>query len=387
MSQPPASTTTPPAGSPWSAYRGIPLLHTLAGAMVELSETTGLDSFALPYPPETQRALDRTVLACLARGARPPRSVPELISWCRTRPVADWPLDLPPDAVSAQDTLLDEDSGLPTELCREWALRTADSAARLEDREIIHTAMRLCREADDPVAYTNFRRLLVDQPVLTSAEAFHVACDHSLAPVQELIGQIYQPAPAGYRRRGEFATCARCRTLLVPIDAYDWWCERDYCRRLGGPGIDRRLDADETGTLLQLGRPLRQFVTWPGRAEAELERELHRLGLQVEMWPGFDAYDLRLTFPDGGPVWAVDVKDWAHPALLGQHATSVRRAPGDEEAFWVVPSHRLLDEPDYLRIFNRNRPPHAKELVLLTDRQLLVRAGRQLVANQAVRGA
>ena len=42
----------------------------------------------------------------------------------------------------------------------------------------------------------------------------------------------------------------------------------------------------------RVGGLVRQFVTGPGRAEVDLERRLCALGLRVEMWPGFDAYDL-----------------------------------------------------------------------------------------------
>ncbi|MET9555284.1 hypothetical protein [Streptomyces sp. NPDC006645] len=363
----------PPPSSMWFTHRGVPLIRTVASALTTLDAATGLDSFTLPYSPEVQRALDRTVLACLERGAEPPLSLPDLLSWCRERPVADWPVDLPADVVGPEDLLLDPESSRPTELCHEWAERCTDSAERHRDREVVIAALRLCREHGEEDAYTAFRRLLVERPVLTSAEAFLVSVDHVLDPVKELVRRIYRPVPDSFLRRGQYAVCERCRTLLTPVGDGSWWCERDRCRRQGEPPIERRISRDESGELLQLERPLRQFVTGPGQAEADLEKALTAFGLRVRMWPGFDAYDLHVTFPDGW-VWAVDVKDWAHPAFLGRAARPVPRTPAYDEAFWVVPQGRVTDRPGYLASYARNRPASARDLPLLTDTALKTRA-------------
>ncbi|MEV5018712.1 hypothetical protein ACIGW1_33095 [Streptomyces sp. NPDC053780] len=348
-------------------------MRTLASALTALDAATGLEAFTLPYAPEVQRALDRTVLACLERGAEPPVSLPDLLSWCRERPVADWPVDLPADAVGPGDLLLDPDSSRPTELCHEWAEQTQDSALALRDREIIRAALRLCREHGEEDAYTEFRRLLVTRPVLTAAEEFAVSMDHVLDPVKELLRRIYQPVPESYLRGDGYAVCGRCLTLLTPLQDGGWWCERDRCRRLGPPPVGRHILKEEASGLLQLERPLRQFVTGPGRAEVELEARLSALGLRVRMWPAYDAYDVHVTFPDGW-MWAVDVKDWAHPAFLGRAARPVPPEPPYDEAFWVVPQARVDDRPSYLASYERNRPAAARNLPLLTDTELIARA-------------
>ncbi|MER7519705.1 hypothetical protein [Streptomyces sp. NPDC126499] len=377
----PALSGPPFPSDDWSAHRGVPLMRTVATALTVLDATPGPETFVLPYPPEVQRALDRTVLACLERGAAPPMSLPDLLFWCRERPVADWPIDLPPDTVGPHDLLLDPDSARPTELCYEWAEQSSDSALALYDREVIRTALRLCREYGEEDAYTEFRRLLVTRPVLTSAEDFALSMDHVLDPVKELLSRIYRPVPDSYLRSGEYATCGRCFTLLTPLHDGGWWCERDRCRRRGKPPVGRRYPREEVGELLQLARPLRQFVTGPGRAEADLETRLTALGLKVRMWPAYDAYDVHITFPDDH-VWAVDVKDWAHPAFLGRAARPVPQQPPYDEAFWVVPQDRVDDRPGYIAVFERNRPSSARHLSLLTDKELLARARERLTRTR-----
>ncbi|MFD9975915.1 hypothetical protein ACFWZR_16725 [Streptomyces sp. NPDC059017] len=361
----------------WSAHRGIPLMRTLATALTVLDAATGPEAHTLPYAPEVQRALDRTVLACLERGAEPPVSLPDLLAWCRERPVADWPVDLPSEAAGPHDVLLDPESSRPTELCYEWAEQFSDSAVALYDREIIRAALRLCREYGEEDAYTEFRRILVTRPVLTSAEDFALSMDHVLDPVKELLGRIYRPVPDSYQRGDGYAACGRCLTLLTPLQDGGWWCERDRCRRRGQPPVGRRFVREEVGELLQLDRPLRQFVTGPGRAEVALEERLTGLGLTVRMWPAYDAYDVHVTFPDGH-VWAVDVKDWAHPAFLGRAARPVPQEPPYDEAFWVVPQDRVDERLGYIAAYERNRPAAARHVPLLTDTDLIARAKDRL---------
>ncbi|MBV6703229.1 hypothetical protein [Kitasatospora aureofaciens] len=378
-------TTRPAQRSDWLDYPDVQLVHTIAGAVIQLADLGSLASFKLPYPAEAQRALDRTVLACLLRGVEEiPRSLSDLLIWCHSRPLEDWPLDLPPDAFGADEYLVDPDALVPTQLCHEWWIRAKDAGAAQFDRDVVYTAMRLCRQASSPESYTAFRRLLVDRPVLTTVEKFEIDTDLFLAPVLELVGQCYVAAPVSYQHQGVYITCGRCLTLLTPLADGGWWCERDRCRRRGTPPHGRVLTDADSGGLLQLRRPLRQFVTGPGRAEVELEARLNRLGLAVELWPGFDAYDLRITFPDGH-VWAVDVKDWKHPGLLGRSAKPVRPEPPYDESCWVVPQEQADAHHDYLGTYRRSRLAAAEGLPLLTDNRLVELAEARLNGATGIR--
>ena len=369
-------------------FDGPVLIRTIATALIRLADIRTVTAFTLPYPDEAQRALDRVVLACLLRQAEPPRSVPDLIAWCRYRSVPDWPLDLPDGLFGPKDVLLDPEAGLPTQLCHEWALNTRDSAADEYDQLVIRSAFQLCRQYGDAESYTEFRRLLVNQPVLTTNEMFTLHKDLRLIPVMDLIEQIYDPVPDGYRRHGTYTACGRCLTLLTPLTDGGWWCERDRCRSLGSPPLGEVHDAEKVGTPLQLARPLRQFVTGPGRAEVELAERLmgRRLKLRVEMWPEFDAYDLRVVFPDDH-VWAVEVKDWASPALLGQKITEVRATQPYDEVFLVVPDYRFRARPDYRDVYLRHRSPGLAAMPLLTDRELVATAAKRLTSLPRTRAS
>ncbi|WP_180928811.1 hypothetical protein [Streptomyces sp. AJS327] len=369
------------AAPDWLFNRDVVLLRDVATAVLHLAAVDDLDAFTLPYPAGAQRALDALTLQCLRNGATPPAGVPEMVRWARARPLSSWPLDqLPADLFDAADRLIDEGSGEPSQLCHELAVRGhGDSTGRQYDRMVIREALRVCRAMSSPESYTAFRRLLVTRPVLTEDDWAEISCDLFLDPVRFLVEEIYAPVPAGFRRDGSYLCCHRCLTLLHPVSDTEWWCERDQCRHQGPAPRGRELVAAETGELRQLRKPLRLFVTGPGQAETSLESELRALGLTVEMWPNFDSYDVRIVFPDGH-VWAVDVKDWAHPAFLGRSATAVRAEPPYDEACWVVPEFRVRARRDYLDSYAKERGAQADGLRLLTDRQL-VRAARLRLAG------
>jgi len=88
-----------------------------------------------------------------------------------------------------------------------------------------------------------------------------------------------------------------------------------------------------------------------------LEAALRERGLQVELWPEFDRYDLRLRFADG-EAWAVDVKDWAEPSLLARRvnaqAAPFTSGPRWSRAFFVFPQERQRERPDYVRAFENH---------------------------------
>ncbi|MBB5979841.1 hypothetical protein [Kribbella solani] len=326
-------------------------MRTVAGAVIDLDQIEDPGLFRLPYPPEVQRALDRTVLACLLRGAEPPLSVPELLAWCRERPVVDWPLDLPADLAHPDDLLIDPEAWVPTDLCYEWAVDAPDAAVEQIDRALIHSALDSCRSAGRPASYVAFRRLLIEHPVLSEAKLSEIALHPELTPVDGLLERVYLPAPDGLQRNSSFAACSCCELLLVPTNDGLWWCENPRCRVAGTIRPGTTYPVDEGGGVRLLTRPLRLFVTMPGRAELALAADL--AVMEPELWPNYDAYDLRITMPDG-QVWAVDVKDWANPALLGRNTRSLDSDPPYDRAFVVVPDHRLKARRSYVRIARRS---------------------------------
>ncbi|MEU7446109.1 hypothetical protein EES47_15765 [Streptomyces sp. ADI98-12] len=359
-----------------SAGSDEPLLREIASALVRLSRQRGVPHPI--YPAQVQNAYNRLVLHCLRHGVEPPGSIPEMVRWASERPLTGWPLDLPPEACGAAGTLVDPQTRLPHQLCLEWEVDAADPAAEIFENQRMLEALTVCRAAGDPAVYTAFRSLLTTRPVLTGAELALLGGDPECGLLlHHVIRQCYEPVPATYRRDGGYQQCGRCRCLMVPLPGGGHRCELDRCRRDATAAVPVPVRPDRSG-LHQLSRPLRMFVTSPGLAENDIGSTLkRRFGIDAEMWPQFDAYDLRVPLPGGG-YWAVDVKDRVNPVLLARTLTRFRADPPFDRAFLVVPRYRFRENEAYGRQFRRNLPEDlAGNITLLDDRTFL-----RLVAEQ-----
>ncbi|GLY30454.1 hypothetical protein [Kineosporia sp. NBRC 101731] len=360
-----------------SVFTGVMLLHMVATALVELSRHNRSPDPV--YSDRVLKAYNHLVLRCLQQRVAPPFSVADMSSWATKRSIGQWPFDLPADAEKFDEFLVDPETGVPTQLCREWEVTAPDTAAEIFENDIIREVFATCQAARSPRSYTAFRRLLIEQPVLSGHEkATLLGTRPELGVVMETVNRCYEPAPAAYRGDdGRFAVCSRCSCLLKPSGS-SWRCELDRCRREGSATPGRLLDGRETNGIYQLRAPLRTFITGPGIAEIDLEKKLIAKGLIPEMWPGCDAYDLRITLPDR-QVWAIDVKDRANPALLGNTATVFRPDPPYNHAFLVVPQYRFDDRDGYRITFNHYCPPEVKDRVtLLSDRAFLRKLSNRL---------
>jgi hypothetical protein len=319
------------------------------------------------YPAKVQNAYNRLVLHCLRRGDEPPGSVPQMVRWACERPLTDWPLRLSPDTFPGASLLVDPDTRLPHQFCLEWEVSAADPAAELFENERIREALAVCRAAKAPQAYTAFRALLTSRPVLTGSELVLLGGDPDCGMLlHDVIKRCYEPVPASYLRRGTYRQCARCRCLMVPLLHGGHRCELDRCRRDGTSDEGMPLSADKGG-VFQLSRPLRMFITSPGLAETDLQTALEeKFGITAEMWPNYDAYDLRVPLP-GRRHWAVDVKDRVNPVLLARSLKPFRNDPPYDRAFLVVPRYRFRDNEAYGRQFRRNLQENLADRVTLLD--------------------
>jgi hypothetical protein len=344
------------------------LLRTVATAIVQLSRRRSPGDPV--YEDGVQRAYDHLVLRCLLAGAEPPASIPDMVTWAAEASVGEWP----GGDLQGVDLLVDGATRTPTQYCLEWALPIGDAPAELFENQVIEEALGACRAARSPASYTTFRRLLIARPVLTAAELAALAAELDLIPVFEVIRRCYEPVSVAYLRNGRFQLCGRCGCLLLPLRDGGYRCELDRCRADGGAALGSALPA--TTPVLQLSRPLRVFITSPGLAETDLEKTLRKAGLSPEMWPLFDAYDLRVCFPDG-TAWAVDVKDWASPSLLGARTTELRADPPHDRAFIVVPAYRFRVREDYARAFMHALAPGLRNRITVCSDDDFVRHARR----------
>ncbi len=334
------------------------IIQLIASGLVQLQQRMSHSQvIEAPYPQLLQRGFDLLVLSCLRSRRTPPAHIPDLLELCE-RPFSEWPLANIPADIHPRDALLCRQT--PTYFCEEFARLERDVEAAVSEERFMEKAMQAC--AESPTTYTALRELLIRRPVLTEKESFEIRFNPPFNSIANLIEEAYQPAPGYYVYQGFYRCCPHCGGMLIRSSGLDFVCQEETCDSSPTRDEVQFRHIHESEGALYLIRPLRRYVSAPGRAEVWLRDQLQKLGkrkLQIEMWPALDAYDLRLIFTDG-EVWAVDVKDWASPYLLAQNVKPFRRDPAWDKALFVFPDHRGKDRPNYLSSF-RSRCDWLKE--------------------------
>ncbi len=351
-------------------------LHLIASGLIKLSEQAQSEGFLeFPYPPPLQRGLNRLALACLRRGRQPPQSLMELLDWCR-KPLAVWGLDLPDGSIDPDECLLD--GQIPTETCEAWVRSGEDIEADLSEKRLLSEVLNICRAANDSQSYVAFRRLLIERPVMNGLTYQMMLADSSLELLINQVRSAYEPAPLSAARNGYFEACSGCGNLLLHTRRDQWVCEDDRCRAAGHTTSRHRFSVRDD--VVWLRRDLRRYIAAPGRAELRLAEQFERLGVKVELWPEFDKYDLRVTFPDA-EVWAIDVKDWRNPFLLARHVNRTERFPLNppwNRAFFVFPDARRHQRSDYVQAFKIHCRVLSNHIQACFERDVLQRAKQKL---------
>lgn len=345
-------------------------LHLIATGLITLSQRTAQGQQLYPYPDQLQRGLNRLTLAALRRAKRAPQGVPELIAWCH-KPLGEWPLSLPDGTLEGDETLLIDQQVSST--CDDWACANPDVEAELSEGRLIRQVFEICSQANDQLGYRSFRSLLIEQPTMTALELQQACIDPQLLRLSDVLREAYQEAPGGWAINGMFRCCAHCGNLLIPLSNNKYICETERCRYQRSSLLGREIPSNHHPVWLIRG--LRRFVASPGRAELDLAKSLEALGLAVELWPALDRYDLRISF-NNGMVWAVDVKDWSNPFLLGRKLEAIPREPTWDKAFIVFPKYRLDQRKDYLRALKQAAPKQHFEIA--STQQLISKAKQEL---------
>ncbi|MGX7824635.1 hypothetical protein ACTG9Q_06045 [Actinokineospora sp. 24-640] len=344
----------------------IAVVHAVARGLLALAEVDRLTAFSMPYPESAQSALDRLTLACLIRGAHPPRSLPDLVRWCGIRPLGDWPLRLPPTVFSGGDLLVDARRGRPSDLCGEWAADGATGAAQpLRD---------LAEKAPDADQHLACRLFLIDHPMVSKTEVEALSGDRAHRRTWRLVKDLYEPVPRTLTRRGEAARCATCQVPSVPLGDGTWLCERESCTVPDIVG-----DRFPVAGALALPSALRASVIGAGRVEQAVVATVVPRGARSVVEP--DHVDvLRVDWLDG-ERWHVLARGHRNPALLARQVARSSVPSGSDRVLIVVPSHRLRDQPDYREVFNRCLPDGP---ALVSDAELVDLLGARPIARAEV---
>lgn len=344
-----------------------------------------LDSNATyPLPDELRFALNQLAYAQRANYPRTFNGVLQML----THPLRDWwPSPLPvfdPEAsliyegdlsITANE-YLDElfwFADLPVGVSTEGFQLALD---KLSFKRMLNELR--AKAVDDPETvqqeYVALRRFLILRPWPTTQEIIEELGGMQYIQL-DAVGELYSFAEtmqARYLYDGSYWNCPQCGPLIVYRSGLGSVkpnsCGAACPRYLDGWGAIR-----PQRQLRVLKRAHHLSILIPGIPELELFswlEDLHSMPssnlVGVELWPGLDAYDLRVVFNDG-EAWAVDVKDYTDPTRLEAVLT---RPPENEaiawsRAFYVFPTHRLEQRNRYRETVARLQRKLPREIDLM----------------------
>lgn len=364
----------------WAAEtRDKSMLSLLAAGLIQVRDSvqrplthkhTEPGYVASPHPPALILGWSYLSAAFIEHGRilEQPIGVDELYAWC-AKPLTQWPLsDTFRNKFDIDNTLIrpeladDVTNGLTT-LCEEWARAGIDVRSEFDEERIMPEIQRLCRahKESGQQLYTRIRKLFISHPVISETDLSDLYADLPEALGALLVGDegAYTELPISLALKGQFYVCPYCGLILHREDGLQPSGSTD-CRDRRCQQKRRRqpITVPAKEKVYRLANGLRRYVSAPGKAELNLAQRLKELGFDVELWPEFDAYDLRLFFPKQSEVWAIDVKDWNNPVALGLNiAISDRPAfaeyPKWNRAFFVFPDDLRSRRPFYVSDFKR----------------------------------
>lgn len=222
----------------------------------------------------------------------------------------------------------------------------------LSQQKVYHLLMTLDQEK-----YEMARRFLAEKEhrLLSRSDLKQKIREHeqyfdNITEFTEIINMAYEECPT---ISGRIFRCGHCGwTVEFNLEGRGR-CQHERCRKKTNDfqRIDTITVAGEDYLRLQKG--VARYISYPGDLELEIERRCRKLGVQVEMWPEMDTYDVKLTFADG-EKWCVDAKDYANPFLLKDkiEADGYAVPHGDwMRGFIVVPNDR--GNTQYCQVVNR----------------------------------
>lgn len=327
-----------------------------------------------PYPEPLQRGFERLTWLYQQRKTYPPQSIMELLRLC-TQPFKNWPAyeHVLPTEWAATEQLLSW--GMPTQFCQELTCDNANVADELMQNEYFVNMLNECRVLNAQSDYVRFRQLFIEHVIIETVALLEKLAQFSSSRIRDLIRHAFEPIPETLSVNGSLDLCGNCSYVRRPVEG-KFICEQEVCR-VHFPNIQSR-SIPYTTTLLRLKRPFRRYISFPGLAELNLARKLQKSGLEVQLWPHFDRYDLHVTFPNGTD-WAIDVKDWANPYSLGSSLQEVSFSSEFSAFFYVVPNYRLTYRPDYTRAVESKCSHLNKVVRVVSERQLMKAVKKQLI--------
>ncbi|QIQ05118.1 hypothetical protein [Streptomyces liangshanensis] len=362
---------------------GVALFAELASVIYSLTELRNLRSFTLPYPAISQFAFDRTVLRCLQLGQQPPRSIAELLEWCRHRS-ADSPLfGVPSDLVTPDATLVHPVGLMPTRTCLEVASYEREDGPEREALALLDELATRCGSTD---RYRACRSFLQRHPMVSGGARYETGWNRN---VWTRVKTLYEPVPESFLAGGYLLRCPACGLPALlgdrrvpdqgpPFSGDDTWCEGETCR---SPQPFEVIHEPEKTWILR--RSLRTFLALPHRVEESALAELDRAGIECTLLTD-DLAAYRLS--GAGPGTRIlQFRNRIQPALLAAGTGRCAESLAADLTVVAVP-RRFAECGQYRAAFFAALPRHVVQQVRLTHPHDIARCVRAPLAGSSPQG-
>jgi REase associating with pPIWI_RE/pPIWI_RE three-gene island domain Y len=329
-----------------------------------------------PYPSALQLGVEKLQALCVMQNKAQPQGIPDFLSKWGEHPIKDWNIEINcPE--EWKDVRFIEDQK-PSGFCIELDGSYINEAERIQ-HEVMEEVFQ--KSAHNPNLYVEFRRLLVTHPVITKGD-LDVKSVLELKPLQKVLEDCYEEAPASYKKQGKFYCCGHCGGLMHRTVDNQLKCENKHCTKQKKEPIPFECDKDDE--VLWLKEGLRYFIHRPGCAELRIEKRMKELGLEVTLYPDHDKYDLHIVFSDK-TVWAVDVKFWEYAYNLAKNVNEpIPRLPHQpyNEAFFVFPDEIREYGDEYIQEFISHCSVQLKKSQVMFEETFLKAVDKKLKSCQ-----
>ena len=303
------------------------------------------------YPRTLRIGISRLATAMIRAGERPIHSISDAVEMFQ-KPVGLWNVSpRPPEHLNGL-TIMDGD--YITEDAEELIVDNPDVSGELTQRIMVRV-IENCRTRGDQDGYVSFRRFIIEHPVATMMEFITALNSLNDERLRSLLTGAYEEVPNSPASGSDVPLCARCGwTTPVSVSGKPGRCANRRCLQLDGvqaPPFPAKRPWEPGLRRVQSG--LARYTTQPGGLEMRLYSSLAEIeSLQVELWPGYDAYDIGITFPDG-ETWAIDCKDSGRPTFLAAVLSreDFPMSSSWQRAFYVFPDYRQKINPGYAGMF------------------------------------
>jgi hypothetical protein len=321
-------------------------------------------------PEALRMGMSRMYLTSLLQGEKqPPENLPEFLAWSE-KPLTEWSPSSAIAHLSDEVTLIED--GLVSDFTNQWQVTGQDTEKQVQE-QILREVLDYCRQHQLDKSYRTFRKLIIEQPVLSFREYRRLLSSSELRPLREFLKKTYLNL-VDLDSCDSYHFCPRCQYVQRQRHDGSYGCRNIVCGKLAikqnlppRPVISAEKAEEQGWKVITPGVYI--YGTLPGLWEIYLADELEKLGLCVTLWPEIDEYDLLVEF-DRKLRWAIDVKDWKH--LYEEGLKKVEYRLDAKETFIVFPDER--DDSLRVKVVRKNIEPSLSGVKLRLISEIITNA-------------